>query len=55
MMVHYYKYYVLGHNPSSCLYLKTPSYLFFKKQRFGERSQSPKRCVLKYKQDDAFR
>jgi hypothetical protein len=28
---------------SSCLYFKT--------QRFGDRIQSPKRCVLKYKQD----
>jgi hypothetical protein len=35
-MVHQYKYYVSGHYPSSCLYLKTPSCLFFKTQRFGD-------------------
>jgi hypothetical protein len=34
--------------------LKTPSSLFFKTQRFGERIQSPKRCVLKNKQDGVF-
>jgi hypothetical protein len=30
-----YKYYVSGHYPSSCLYLKTPSYVYFKTQRYG--------------------
>jgi hypothetical protein len=33
-MVHYYKYYVVGHYSSSYLYLKTTSCLFFKTQRF---------------------
>jgi hypothetical protein len=32
-MVHYYKYYIVGHYLSSCLYLNT-SCLFFKTQRF---------------------
>jgi hypothetical protein len=36
-----YKYYVFGHYPSSCLYLKTPSCLFFKTQRFGDWILSP--------------
>jgi hypothetical protein len=36
-----YKYYVFGHYPSSCLYLKTPSCLFFKIQRFGDWILSP--------------
>jgi hypothetical protein len=31
-----YKYYVSEHYPSSCLYLKTPSCLFFKTQSFGD-------------------
>jgi hypothetical protein len=34
------KYYVSGHFPSSCLYLKTPSCLFFK-IRFGDWILSP--------------
>jgi hypothetical protein len=71
-----YKYYVVGHYPSPCLYLKIPSCLFLKTQRFGDwiclRLQvkptqlglidraspyrdSPKRCVLKNKQDGVFR
>jgi hypothetical protein len=36
-----YKYYVFGHYPSSCLYLKTWSCLFFKTQRFGYWILSP--------------
>jgi hypothetical protein len=32
---------LLVHYPSSCLYLKTPSCLFFKTQRFGVRILSP--------------
>jgi hypothetical protein len=39
-MEHQYKYYVSGHYPSSCLYLTTPSCLFFKTQRFGEGTSS---------------
>jgi hypothetical protein len=35
-MVHWYKYYVFGHFPSSYLYPKTLSCLFFKAQRFGD-------------------
>jgi hypothetical protein len=31
-----YKYYVSGHFLSSCLYLKTPSCLFFKTGHFGD-------------------
>jgi hypothetical protein len=30
------KYYVSGHYPSSCLYLKTPSCFSFKTRRFGD-------------------
>jgi hypothetical protein len=37
----YCKYYVVGHYPSSCLYLKTPSSLFFETQRFGDWIVSP--------------
>jgi hypothetical protein len=40
-MVRWYKYYVSGHYPSSCLYLKTRYCLFFKTQRFGDRILSP--------------
>jgi hypothetical protein len=36
-----YKCYVVGHYLSSCLYLKTPSCLFFKTQRFGDWILSP--------------
>jgi hypothetical protein len=36
-----YKYYVVGHYPSSRLYLKTQSCLFFKKQGFGDWILSP--------------
>jgi hypothetical protein len=36
-----YKYYDFGHYPSSCLYLETPSCLFFKTQRFGDWILSP--------------
>jgi hypothetical protein len=36
-----YKYHVFGHCPSSCPYLKTPHYLFFKTQRFGDWILSP--------------
>jgi hypothetical protein len=35
-MLHQYKYYVSGHHPSSCFYLKTQSYLFLKTQRFED-------------------
>jgi hypothetical protein len=35
------RYYVVGHYPSSCLYLKSPSCLFFKTQRFGDWILSP--------------
>jgi hypothetical protein len=45
-----YNYYVFGHYPSSCLYLKNCR-LFFKTQRFSDWTLSPKRCVLKNKQD----
>jgi hypothetical protein len=34
--VNFYKYYVSGHYPSSCPCLTTPSWLFFKTQRFGD-------------------
>jgi hypothetical protein len=34
--IRWYKYYVFGHYPSSLLYPKTPSCLFFKKQRSGD-------------------
>jgi hypothetical protein len=37
----FYKYYVSGHYPSSYLYLKTPSCLFFKTQSFGDWILSP--------------
>jgi hypothetical protein len=40
-MVPLYKHYVFGHYPLSCLYLKTPSYLFFKMQRFIDQILSP--------------
>jgi hypothetical protein len=36
-----YNYYVFGHYPSSCLYLETPSCLFFETQRFGDWILSP--------------
>jgi hypothetical protein len=48
-----YKYYVFGHYPSSCLYLKHRP-LYFLKQRFGDRIQSLKRCVLKNKLDSVL-
>jgi hypothetical protein len=62
-MVHQYKYYVLGHSPSSCLYLKCrPVYL--SKHNFSETgfclrlqvrpTQSPKGCVLQDKQGDVL-
>jgi hypothetical protein len=35
-----YKYYVFGHYPSSCLYLKTVLFIF-KAQRFGDWVLSP--------------
>jgi hypothetical protein len=34
-------YYVSGHYPSFCLYVKTPSCLFFKIKRFGDWILSP--------------
>jgi hypothetical protein len=40
----------LAHYPSSRLYQK-PSCLFFRTQRFGDFITSPKRCILKNKQD----
>jgi hypothetical protein len=36
-----YKYYASEYYPSSCLYLKTPPCLFFKTQRFGDRTLFP--------------
>jgi hypothetical protein len=80
-MVHQYKYFVAGHYPLSCLYLKTSSCFFFKKtfrrldsvsgpqigtssidwaqlSRFNlktETIKSPKRCVLKNKEDGVYR
>jgi hypothetical protein len=40
----------LAHYPSFCLYQK-PSCLFFRTQCFGDCILSPKRCILKNKQD----
>jgi hypothetical protein len=40
-MVRQYKYYIFGHYPSSRLYLKTASCLFFKTRRFGDWTLSP--------------
>jgi hypothetical protein len=40
-IVLYYKYYVFGPYPSSCLYLKKPSCSFFKTRRFGDWILSP--------------
>jgi hypothetical protein len=35
-LIKMYKSYISGHYPSSYLYLKTPSSLYFKTQRFGD-------------------